>query len=115
MIISRRTFFLIAGLVVLAVVIVVVWWLARSPKTDRQQIVELLSRTERAVEHKDLGGTMRAISKDYADGTYSKGERCGAQWSPDFARSALSELLRLCISWKLPGSMPAPNSMLMYG
>ncbi len=74
MIISRRTFFLIAGLVVLAVVIVVVWWLARSPKTDRQQIVELLSRTERAVEHKDLGGTMRAISKDYADGTYSKGE-----------------------------------------
>ncbi len=74
MTISRRTFFLMAGIAVLAVVIVVVWWLVRPQKTDRQQIVDLLSRTERAIEHKDLGGMMRVVSQDYADGTYSKRE-----------------------------------------
>jgi len=74
MTISRRTFFLIAGLVVLAVVIVALWWLVRPQKTDRQQIVDLLGRTERAIEHQDLGGVMRVISEDYADGTYSKRE-----------------------------------------
>ncbi len=74
MTISRRTFLLIAGLVVLAVVIAVLWWLVRPPKTDRQQIVNLLRRTERAVEHKDLGGVMSVVSEDYDDGTYSKRE-----------------------------------------
>ncbi len=74
MTISRRTFSLVAGLVGLAVVIVVLWWLARPPKTDRQQIVDLLARTERAIEQQDLGGLMRAVSEDYADGTYSKRE-----------------------------------------
>jgi len=74
MTISRRTFSLVAGLVGLAVVIVVLWWFARPPKTDRQQIVDLLARTERAIEQQDLGGLMRAVSEDYADGTYSKRE-----------------------------------------
>jgi len=74
MIISRRTFLLITGLVLLAVVIAVLWWLVRPPKTDRQQIVDLLSRTERAAEHKDLGGVMRVVSEDYSDGIYSKRE-----------------------------------------
>jgi len=74
MTISRRTFFLIAGLVVLAGVIVVLWWLARPQKTDRQRIVDLLSRTEQAVERKDLGGVMQVVSEDYADGTYSRRE-----------------------------------------
>ena len=74
MTISRRTFSLMAGIVVLAVVIVVVWWLIRPPKTDQQQIVDLLGRTERAIEQQDLGGLMQAVSEDYADGTYSKRE-----------------------------------------
>ena len=74
MTISRRALLLTAGLVLLAVVIVVIWWLARSPKTDHQQIVDLLRRTERAIERQDLGGVMRAVSEDYADGTYSKRE-----------------------------------------
>ena len=74
MIISRRTFFLIAGIVVLAVVIVVLWWLVRPQKTDQQQIIDLLARTERAIEQRDLGGLMQAVSEDYADGTFSKRE-----------------------------------------
>ena len=74
MTISRRALLLTAVLVLLAGVTVVIWWLIRPHKTDRQQIVELLGRTERAIEHKDLGGVMQVLSEDYADGTYSKGE-----------------------------------------
>ena len=74
MTISRRTFFLMAGIVLLAVVIVVVWWLVRPQKADRQQIVDLLARTERAIEQQDLGGLMQAVSEDYNDGAYSKRE-----------------------------------------
>ena len=74
MTISRRTLFLMTGLIGLAVVIVVLWWLGRPPETDRQQIVDLLGRTERAIEQRDLGGLMRAVSEDYDDGTYSKRE-----------------------------------------
>jgi len=74
MTISRRTFFLMVGIVLLAVVIVVLWWLVRPQKTDRQQIVDLLARTERAIEQQDLGGLMQAVSEDYDDGTYSKRE-----------------------------------------
>ncbi len=74
MTISRRTLFLIAGLIGLAVVIVAVWWLVRPQKTDRQQIIDLLARTERAIEQRDLGGLMQAVSEDYADGTFSKRE-----------------------------------------
>ena len=74
MTISRRSFFLIAGLVVLVGVIVVLWWLTRPPKTDQQQIVDLLGRTERSIEQRDLGGLMQAVAEDYADGTYSKRE-----------------------------------------
>ncbi len=74
MTISRRALLFTAGLVVLAVTIAVLWWLVSPQKTDRQQIVDLLSRTERAIERKDLGGMMRVVSQDYADGTYSKRE-----------------------------------------
>ena len=74
MTISRRTLFLMAGLIGLAVVIVVLWWLVRPQKTDQQQIIDLLARTERAIEQRDLGGLMQAVSEDYADGTYSKRE-----------------------------------------
>ncbi len=74
MTISRRTFLLMAGLVVLAGVIVALWWLTRPPKTDQQQIVDLLGRTERAIEQRDLSGLMQAVSEDYADGAYSKRE-----------------------------------------
>jgi len=74
MTISRRTFFLMAGLVVLAVVVVVLWWLVRPQKGDRQQIVDLLGRTERAIEQRDLGGLMSVVSEDYDDGTYNRGE-----------------------------------------
>ncbi len=74
MTISRRTFRLMAGLVVVAVVIVVLWWLTHPPKTDRQQIIELLRGTEQAIEQQDLGGVMRAVSDDYSDGTYNKRE-----------------------------------------
>ena len=74
MTISRRTLLLMAGLVVLAGVIVVLWWLVRPQKTDRQQIVDLLGCTERAIEQQDLGGLMQAVSEDYDDGAYSKRE-----------------------------------------
>ena len=72
MTISRRTFFLMAGLVGLAVVIVALWWLTRPPKTDHQQIVDLLGRTEQAIQQQDLGGLMQAVSEDYDDGAYTK-------------------------------------------
>ena len=71
---SRRVLLLTAGLVLLAGVAVVFWWLVRPQKTDHQQIVELLSHTERAIEHKDLGGMMQVVSQDYADSMYSKRE-----------------------------------------
>jgi len=74
MTISRRTSLLIAALLLLAAIIVVFWWLTRPQKSDRQQIVDLLRRTERAIEREDLGDVMRAVSEDYADGTYSKRE-----------------------------------------
>ncbi len=74
MTISRRIFLLIAGFVVVMGIIVAVWWLTHPPKSDRQQIVDLLAYTERAIEQQDLGGVMQAVSKDYDDGTYSKRE-----------------------------------------
>ena len=58
----------------LAGVIVVPWWLTHPRKTDQQQIVDLLARTERAIEQQDLGGLMQAVSEDYDDGTYNRGE-----------------------------------------
>ncbi len=74
MTISRRSFLLIAGFAVLVGIIVALWWLTRPPKTDRQQIVNLLAHTEQAIEQRDLGGLMQAVSEDYDDGTYSKRE-----------------------------------------
>ncbi len=83
MTISRRTFFLMVEIVLLAVVIVVLWWLVRPQKTDRQQIVDLLAHTERAIEQRDLGGLMQAVSEDYDDGTYSKRELRRAELDVD--------------------------------
>jgi len=74
MTISRRILLLVAGFVVLVGIVVALWWLTRPPKSNRQQIVNLLERTERAIEQQDLGGVMRAVSEDYDDGTFSKSE-----------------------------------------
>ncbi len=72
MTISRRGLTAIVAIVVLAGGVVGIWWLLRPTKSDEQQILEVFTQGERAVEDKNLTGLMKLISDDYSDGTYNK-------------------------------------------